>query len=191
MWTGKDGIDGKTAFKSSTNLQEDLFVAGMVDDYGDAKKSGAIQNGDPVSTITGMLMVAKTASAKVASQFREGLDIDVSKLVGRTNLNTIESALPQLKNFFNKGVASAKQVEKTAKLAALAAEQNKASIYRNISGNGESVSGPGTTGGGVGGNVFGGGGFGSSESGQQGDSGGGGGGSDADTGDSGDYGGQF
>jgi hypothetical protein len=106
-------------------------------------------------------------------------------------VNTIESALPQLKNFFNKGVASAKQVEKTAKLAALAAEQNKASIYRNISGNGESVSGPGTTGGGVGGNVFGGGGFGSSESGQQGDSGGGGGGSDADTGDSGDYGGQF
>ena len=200
MWTGKDGIDGKTAFKSSTNLQEDLFVAGMVDDYGDAKKSGAIQNGDPVSTITGMLMVAKTSSAKVASQFREGLAIDVSELVGRTNISTVAAALPQLKNFFNKGVASAKQVEKTAKLAALAAAKNKASIYRNISGQGEvgqgeSETGPGVTGqsssGGPGNEFGGGGGIGSSESGQQGDPGAGAdgpGGEGSDGGDAGDAG---
>jgi hypothetical protein len=128
-------------------------------------------------------MVAKTSSAKVASQFREGLDIDVSKLVGRTNISTVAAALPQLKNFFNKGVASAKQVEKTAKLAALAAAKNKASIYRNISGDGESETGSGTTGGGLGGNEFGGV---DSGVGQGGDSGSGGGGSDAasDAGDS-------
>ena len=72
MWTGKLGIDGLNAFLGAGNIQEDLFLTDVVDDYQNAVFSGAIQNNDDESTIAGMVMVARAANAEVAGDFRQG-----------------------------------------------------------------------------------------------------------------------
>ena len=69
MWTGKLGIDGLNAFLGAGNIQEDLFLTDVVDDYQNAVFSGAIQDDDDESTIAGMVMVARAANAEVAGDF--------------------------------------------------------------------------------------------------------------------------
>mgnify|MGYP003637556892 FL=1 len=116
MWTNKLGIDGLTAFLGAGNIQEDLFLTDIVDDYQNATFTGAIQDDDDESTIAGMVMVARAANATVASDFREGRVIDPKPIIGTVNIASADGMVKELASWFQKGVAAVSMVGTTDNL---------------------------------------------------------------------------
>ena len=116
MWTGKLGMDGLNAFLGAENVQEDLFLTDIVDDYQNAIYTGAIQGDDDESTIAGMVMVARATNADVASDFREGRIIDPKPIIGTVNITSDTDMTKELITWFQKGVSAANMVGTTDNL---------------------------------------------------------------------------
>jgi hypothetical protein len=116
MWTGKLGIDGLNAFLGAGNIQEDLFLTDVVDDYQNAVFSGAIQNNDDESTIAGMVMVARAANAEVAGDFRQGRTIEPKPIIGTVNITSDTDMNKELTSWYQKGVSAANMAGTTDNL---------------------------------------------------------------------------
>ena len=116
MWTGKLGIDGLNAFLGAGNIQEDLFLTDVVDDYQNAVFSGAIQDNDDESTIAGMVMVARAANAEVAGDFRQGRTIEPKPIIGTVNITSDTDMNKELTSWYQKGVSAANMAGTTDNL---------------------------------------------------------------------------
>jgi len=106
MWTNKLGIDGLQSFLKAENIQEDMFLTDVVDDYQNAVFSGAIQNSDTEDTIAGMVMVTRATNAEVAGDFRQGRTINPKPIIGTVNITSADGMNKELASWFQKGVAA-------------------------------------------------------------------------------------
>jgi len=113
MWQGKLGIDSLDAFMDAENIQEDLFLTDVVDDYQDAVFSGAIQDDDDEDTIAGMVMVTRATNAEVAGDFREGRIIKPQPIVGTVNITQDKDMSKELTGWFQKGAAASNMSKST------------------------------------------------------------------------------
>ena len=113
MWQGKLGIDSLDSFMDAENIQEDLFLTDVVDDYQDAVFSGAIQDDDDEDTIAGMVMVTRATNAEVAGDFREGRIIEPRPIVGTVNITQDKDMSKELTGWFQKGSAASNMSKST------------------------------------------------------------------------------
>ena len=110
MWTNKLGIDGLQSFLGAGNVQEDMFLTDIVDDYQNAVLSGAIQDDDAEEDIAGMVMVTRATNAEVARDFREGSTIDPKPIIGTSNITSSDGMVKELTSWYQKGVSAASMV---------------------------------------------------------------------------------
>jgi len=110
MWTNKLGIDGLQSFLGAGNIQEDIFLTDIVDDYQNAVLSGAIQDDDAEEDIAGMVMVTRATNAEVAGDFREGRTIDPKPIIGTVNIASADGMIKELTSWYQKGVSAASMV---------------------------------------------------------------------------------
>ena len=110
MWTNKLGIDGLQSFLGAGNIQEDIFLTDIVDDYQNAVLSGAIQDDDAEEDIAGMVMVTRATNAEVARDFREGSTIDPKPIIGTSNITSSDGMVKELTSWYQKGVSAASMV---------------------------------------------------------------------------------
>ena len=113
MWQGKLGIDSLDSFMDAENIQEDLFLTDVVDDYQNAVFSGAIQDDDDEDTIAGMVMVTRATNAEVAGDFREGRIIEPRPIVGTVNITQDKDMSKELTGWFQKGAAASNMSKST------------------------------------------------------------------------------
>ena len=113
MWQGKLGIDSLDSFMDAENIQEDLFLTDVVDDYQDAVFSGAIQDDDDEDTIAGMVMVTRATNAEVAGDFRESRIIEPRPIVGTVNATQDKDMSKELTGWFQKGAAASNMSKST------------------------------------------------------------------------------
>ena len=116
MWTNKLGIDGLQSFLKAENIQEDMFLTDVVDDYQNAVFSGAIQNSDTEDTIAGMVMVTRATNAEVAGDFRQGRTINPKPIIGTVNITSADGMNKELSSWFQKGVAASSLIGTTDSL---------------------------------------------------------------------------
>ena len=116
MWTNKLGIDGLQSFLKAENIQEDMFLTDVVDDYQNAVFSGAIQNSDTEDTIAGMVMVTRATNAEVAKDFRQGRTINPKPIIGTVNITSADGMNKELASWFQKGVAASSLIGTTDSL---------------------------------------------------------------------------
>ena len=116
MWTNKLGIDGLQSFLKAENIQEDMFLTDVVDDYQNAVFSGAIQNSDTEDTIAGMVMVTRATNAEVAKDFRQGRTINPKPVIGTVNITSADGMNKELTSWFQKGVAASSLIGTTDSL---------------------------------------------------------------------------
>ena len=116
MWTNKLGIDGLQSFLKAENIQEDMFLTDVVDDYQNAVFSGAIQNSDTEDTIAGMVMVTRATNAEVAGDFRQGRTINPKPIIGTVNITSADGMNKELTSWFQKGVAASSLIGTTDSL---------------------------------------------------------------------------
>jgi len=110
MWTNKLGIDGLQSFLDAGNIQEDIFLTDIVDDYQNAVLSGAIQDDDTEQDIAGMVMVTRATNAEVAGDFREGRTIDPKPIIGTSNITSADGMVKELTSWYQKGASAASMV---------------------------------------------------------------------------------
>ena len=116
MWTNKLGIDGLQSFLKAENIQEDMFLTDVVDDYQNAVFSGAIQNSDTEDTIAGMVMVTRATNAEAARDFRQGRTINPKPIIGTVNITSADGMNKELSSWFQKGVAASSLIGTTDSL---------------------------------------------------------------------------
>lgn len=111
VWTGKDGMLGRSDFLASDFLQENLFQQEIFNNYQGLLNNGAIKSTDDVETISGMVSASYSSTVEIARQFREGTTIQPRPLPGTTMVQSTEQITSEVKRFYKVGASAARMAK--------------------------------------------------------------------------------